>query len=311
MLDIDPAKVVRKGRLQPGRMFLVDTAQGRIVDDAEIKAEPGRRAPLRPVAGRRSGGSRGSAAAADAHPPARVGGDPSAAVRLHQRGAAAHRGPHGPGRGRSRVGSMGNDAALAALSDRPRLLYDYFTQLFAQVTNPPLDAIREELVTSCRSRLGPETQPARPHAGVVPADHPALPGDRQRRPGQVALRQRARGDAGIQGLRHRRALRRHRRGRRRCTTPSRRSAAGSASPSPWAPTSSSCPTATPTPPWPPSRRCFSRRPSTSIWCGRRRGPGWVWWSRRATPVRCTTWRSSSASGPRPSIPIWPSRRSTT
>ena len=62
------------------------------------------------------------------------------------------------------IGSMGNDAALASLSDRPRLLFDYFTQLFAQVTNPPLDAIREELVTSARSRLGPEANLLAPTA---------------------------------------------------------------------------------------------------------------------------------------------------
>ena len=58
--------------------------------------------------------------------------------------------------GEEPIGSMGTDTALAVLSDRPRLLYDYFKQLFAQVTNPPLDAIREELVTSMESTLGPE-----------------------------------------------------------------------------------------------------------------------------------------------------------
>jgi glutamate synthase (NADPH/NADH) large chain len=154
VLPIDPKTVVRKGRLQPGRMFLVDTGQGRIVDDGEIKA----------------------ALAAD-HPygqwleqqveledlPPRVMLTPQhASVVTHQRlfGYTSEElrliiGPMAS-TGAEPVGSMGNDAALAALSERPRLLYDYFTQLFAQVTNPPLDAIREELVTASRSKLGPE-----------------------------------------------------------------------------------------------------------------------------------------------------------
>ena len=83
---------------------------------------------------------------------------------------------------------MGNDAPLAAISERPRQLYDYFTQLFAQVTNPPLDAIREELVTSLQSQLGPEQQPARRRPGQLPHDRGAVPGARQRRPGQDRAR---------------------------------------------------------------------------------------------------------------------------
>ena len=155
VLDIDPAKVVRKGRLQPGRMFLVDTAQGRIVDDDEIKtslaaAEPygqwlaegqlqlddlPMRMMLTPqhasvVTHQRLFGYTNEELRLLVAPMARLGTEP--------------------------IGSMGNDAALASLSEKPRLLYDYFTQMFAQVTNPPLDAIREELVTSGRSRLGPE-----------------------------------------------------------------------------------------------------------------------------------------------------------
>ena len=72
--------------------------------------------------------------------------------------------------GEEPVGSMGNDAALAVLSDRPRLLYDYFAQLFAQVTNPPLDAIREKLVTSMESTIGPEGNLLKPTPRVLPAD---------------------------------------------------------------------------------------------------------------------------------------------
>jgi glutamate synthase (NADPH) large chain len=156
VLDIDPATVVRKGRLQPGRMFLVDTAQGRIVDDAEIKAALADEHPY---------GDWLAAGQIDLEdlPPRMMLTPQHASVVTHQRlfgytneelrlivGPMARTGA-------DPIGSMGNDAALAGLSDKPRVLYDYFTQLFAQVTNPPLDAIREELVTSSRSRLGPET----------------------------------------------------------------------------------------------------------------------------------------------------------
>ncbi|HEY5250203.1 MAG TPA: glutamate synthase large subunit [Acidimicrobiales bacterium] len=155
VLDIDPAKVVRKGRLQPGRMFLVDTAQGRIVDDAEIKATL---AAEHPYGQWLADGQ----LELDDLPPRLMLTPQHASVVTHQRlfGYTNEElrvivAPMAKV-GMEPTGSMGNDAALASLSDRPRLLYDYFTQLFAQVTNPPLDAIREELVTSGRSRLGPE-----------------------------------------------------------------------------------------------------------------------------------------------------------
>ncbi|HVC70569.1 MAG TPA: glutamate synthase large subunit [Acidimicrobiales bacterium] len=155
VLDIDPAKVVRKGRLQPGRMFLVDTAQGRIVDDDEIKADLAAEHPYGQwlAEGQQQ---------LDDLPPRLMLTPQHASVVTHQRlfgytneelrllVAPMAR------LGTEPIGSMGNDAALPSLSDKPRLLYDYFTQMFAQVTNPPLDAIREELVTSGRSRLGPE-----------------------------------------------------------------------------------------------------------------------------------------------------------
>ena len=97
------------------------------------------------------------------------------------------------------LGSMGTDTPIAPLSTRPRLLYDYFHQLFAQVTNPPLDAIREELVTSLPSTIGPEAQPARPGPGELPADRAAVPGDRQRRAGEDPLHRRGRRPARLQG----------------------------------------------------------------------------------------------------------------
>jgi len=154
VLDLDPATVVRKGRLQPGRMFLVDTAQGRIVDDDEIKAALAAEHPYDEWLSQQ--------VELEDLPPRVMLTPQHASVVTHQRlfGYSTEElrlivGPMAA-TGAEPVGSMGNDAALAALSDRPRLLYDYFTQLFAQVTNPPLDAIREELVTASRSRLGPE-----------------------------------------------------------------------------------------------------------------------------------------------------------
>src|SRR5215469_410384 len=159
VLDLDPATVVRKGRLQPGRIFLADTAAGRIIEDEEVKSQLAAEHPYRDWldAGLlhldglpdRAGDKdlaryRGQTLATRQQlfgyteeelrvilaPMARTGGEP--------------------------LGSMGTDTPVAALSDRPRLIFDYFTQLFAQVTNPPLDAIREELVTSLASTTGPE-----------------------------------------------------------------------------------------------------------------------------------------------------------
>ncbi|MBO0894124.1 MAG: glutamate synthase subunit alpha, partial [Acidimicrobiales bacterium] len=153
--EIDPARVVEKGRLQPGRMFLVDTAKGRIVSDDEIKAELAAEHPYGEWL------SAGQVAFEDL-PPRRTLVPQHGSVTIHQRlfGYTTEElrmilAPMAKN-GEEPVGSMGNDAPLAVLSGRPRLLYDYFTQLFAQVTNPALDAIREQLVTSLFSRLGPE-----------------------------------------------------------------------------------------------------------------------------------------------------------
>jgi len=163
VLDIDPARVVRKGRLQPGRMFLVDTAQGRIVDDDEIKAQL---ASVHPYAQWLEDGQ----ITLDELPPRVMLTPQHASVVTHQRlfGYTNEElrlilAPMARTGGEP-LGSMGQDAAIAVLSERPRLLFDYFTQMFAQVTNPPLDAIREELVTSSRSKLGPEGNVLEPTA---------------------------------------------------------------------------------------------------------------------------------------------------
>jgi glutamate synthase (NADPH/NADH) large chain len=156
VLDLDPARVVRKGRLQPGRMFLADLAEHRIVEDGEIKARLAAEAPYDEWlhAGRLH---------LDALPEREHIVHTHASVTRRQQTfgyteeelrllvAPMSR------TGAEPIGSMGTDTPVAVLSERPRLLFDYFSQLFAQVTNPPLDALREELVTSLAGAIGPET----------------------------------------------------------------------------------------------------------------------------------------------------------
>ena len=152
---IDPGTVVRKGRLQPGRMFLVDTTKGRIVDDDEIKAELVAMQPWGEWL--REGMVSLTTLPAREHV-------------VHSRDSVLRRqqvfgwtnedlklivAPMARS-GAEPIGSMGTDTPIAVLSTRPRLLFDYFQQLFAQVTNPPLDAIREEVVTSVGTSVGPE-----------------------------------------------------------------------------------------------------------------------------------------------------------
>ena len=155
VLDIDPARIVRKGRLQPGKMFLVDTVGGRIIEDDEIKRDL---AAAEPYGDWLDKGR------------VRIEQLPEREHVVHPHESVARRqqvfgytdeelrvviAPMAQ-TGAEAIGSMGTDTPIAVLSDRPRLLFDYFQQLFAQVTNPPLDAIREELVTSLGSSIGPE-----------------------------------------------------------------------------------------------------------------------------------------------------------
>ncbi|MEU8704532.1 glutamate synthase large subunit [Streptomyces sp. NPDC048565] len=154
VLDIDPAKVVRKGRLQPGRMFLVDTAEHRIIEDDEIKASLAAEKPYEEWL------ETGEIALEDLPEREHIVHTHASVTRRQQTFGYTEEelrvlvAPMARTAGEP-LGSMGTDSPIAALSERPRLLFDYFTQLFAQVTNPPLDAIREELVTSLRSTLGP------------------------------------------------------------------------------------------------------------------------------------------------------------
>jgi glutamate synthase (ferredoxin) len=156
VLDIPADQVVRKGRLQPGRMFLVDTEQGRIIEDEEIKREVSRAHPYREWLNQHL------VHLSDLPEAPKVEG-PDHETLLQRQIAFGY--TYEDERvvitpmakdGVEAIGSMGNDAALAVLSNKPRLLYDYFKQLFAQVTNPPIDSIREEIVTSAETRLGSE-----------------------------------------------------------------------------------------------------------------------------------------------------------
>ncbi|MEU1823878.1 glutamate synthase large subunit [Streptomyces abikoensis] len=155
VLDIDPAKVVRKGRLQPGKMFLVDTEAHRIIEDDEIKAALAAEQPYQEWL------EAGLIDLADLPEREHIVHTHASVTRRQQTFGYTEEelrvilAPMAKS-GAEPIGSMGTDSPIAALSERPRLLFDYFTQLFAQVTNPPLDAIREELVTSLISSLGPQ-----------------------------------------------------------------------------------------------------------------------------------------------------------
>ncbi|HET6615847.1 MAG TPA: glutamate synthase large subunit, partial [Dehalococcoidia bacterium] len=155
VVDVNPARVVKKGRLQPGRMFLVDTSLGRIVDDDEIKDALAREHPYEEWC------EQELVHLSDL--PDREHRVPShqSVIRRQMTFGYTHEelkllvAPMAK-LGSEAIGSMGTDTPIAVLSERSRLLFDYFQQLFAQVTNPPLDAIREELVTSLASTIGAE-----------------------------------------------------------------------------------------------------------------------------------------------------------
>ena len=156
VLDIPPAKIRQRGRLQPGRMFLVSLEEGRIIGDEELKRKLSARQPY----GQWLKENKVELAdlpdtpAADRPAPAeltrqqRAFGYTTEELRLLTTPLAVN--------AYEAVGSMGNDAPLAVLSEKNQLLFNYFKQLFAQVTNPPLDAIREELVTSLEAFIGCE-----------------------------------------------------------------------------------------------------------------------------------------------------------
>ncbi|WP_028635899.1 glutamate synthase large subunit [Nocardioides sp. URHA0032] len=179
VLDIDPATVVRKGRLQPGRMFLVDTDEHRIIEDEEIKSELAAEHPYDEWLH-----------AGLIH----LGDVPEREHIVHTHASVTRRQQvfgyteeelrilltPMANTGGEPLGSMGTDTPIAALSEKPRLLFDYFSQLFAQVTNPPLDAIREELVTSLAGTIGPEAnllEPAPASCRMVELPFPVISND--------------------------------------------------------------------------------------------------------------------------------------
>lgn len=179
ILDIQPENVIRKGRLQPGKMFLVDTNAGRIIEDEEVKSE---------------------LAQADLYQEwveeqlVYLDDIPAREHIIHTHDSVVRRQqifgyteeelrivlqPMAKSAGEA-LGSMGTDTPLAVLSDRPRLLFEYFKQLFAQVTNPPLDAIREEIVTSLASSMGKERnilEPTAEHARQIILPFPVIDND--------------------------------------------------------------------------------------------------------------------------------------
>ncbi len=156
VLDIPPENVSYKGRLEPGRMFLVDTDAGRIIDDEEIKDGMAGRQPYRTWL-------KNNLKSFDDLPATDSSTKSDTSTLLTRQQAFGYSiedleiiiGPMAVA-GKEPTGSMGDDTPSAILSKRPRLIYDYFKQLFAQVTNPPLDAMREELVTSLTTNIGPE-----------------------------------------------------------------------------------------------------------------------------------------------------------
>jgi glutamate synthase (NADPH/NADH) large chain len=154
VIDVEPSKVVKKGRVSPGKMFLVDTDAGRIIDDEEVKAEVAAANPW-------AAWLKDNLIDLKDLPEREHVVHTAASVNIRQRtfGYTTEElrillGPMAR-TGAEPLGAMGSDTPVAVLSKRPRLLFDYFVQSFAQVTNPPLDAIREELVTSLTCAIGP------------------------------------------------------------------------------------------------------------------------------------------------------------
>ena len=154
VLPIKPEKVIKKGRLQPGKMFLIDFDKGKMIPDEEIKSEIVEQSPyelwndkiveLETLKTKEDTTS----VREDLIARMRAFGYTTETMQFMLMPLVSEL--------RDPLGSMGNDAALACLSDKPRLLYDYFKQLFAQVTNPAIDSIREEVIMSLECLIGPE-----------------------------------------------------------------------------------------------------------------------------------------------------------
>jgi glutamate synthase (NADPH/NADH) large chain len=183
VVDVDPANVKAKGRLQPGKMFLVDFEQGRLIPDEELKEDFAQRQPYGKWL------TQNRIELNDLHPENENHGFKSSTLleRMQAFGYTAEtmnfmllplvKVEKDP------IGSMGNDSCLAVLSDKPRMLYDYFRQLFAQVTNPAIDSIREEVIMSLECYIGPELnllESTPKHAHRLRLPHPILSNEQLR-----------------------------------------------------------------------------------------------------------------------------------
>ncbi len=178
VIDIDPENVKSKGRLQPGKMFLVDFYEGRIIDDEELKESIAAKRPYKQWLDEQAihlkelpAGTVPEDAVNDDELIHKMKAFGFTIETLHFMLLPMLYAKKDP------IGSMGDDAALACLSDKPRMLYDYFKQLFAQVTNPPIDSIRENVIMSLQCFIGPEgnlleTTPEQCHRMIIP--HPIL-----------------------------------------------------------------------------------------------------------------------------------------
>ncbi|MEZ3160205.1 glutamate synthase large subunit [Microbacterium sp. BWT-B31] len=202
VLDFAPERIKRRGRLRPGHMFLVDTSQRRVIEDDEIKQTLSQLEPWQAWL------DEGRVRLAELPEREHIV-HPIASITRRQRtfGYTEEEvkillGPMGQ-HGTEPLGAMGSDTPVAVLSERPRLLFDYFTQQFAQVTNPPLDSIREEVVTSLGTSLGPEPNllAAGPrHTRQVILDFPVIDNDELAKIQHIDTSLRGRSSVTVRGL---------------------------------------------------------------------------------------------------------------
>lgn len=177
VLPVDPANVAIKGRLQPGRMFLIDFEKGRLIPDSELKDDFATRRPYAEWLNNQKIELSEIPRVEDGH-----GFDPETLIPRMQAFGYTVETMHFMllpmvTEARDPLGSMGNDAALACLSEKSRMIYDYFKQLFAQITNPAIDSIREEVVMSLECFIGPEgnlLETTEEHAHRLKLPHPIL-----------------------------------------------------------------------------------------------------------------------------------------
>ena len=154
VLPVNTKNVLKKGRLQPGKMFLIDFEKGRLIPDEEIKKQVSSQHPYGEWNGNQIvklkdlKAEKTSDSIPDLIPKMQAFGYTTETLEFMLLPLVSEL--------RDPLGSMGNDAALACLSDKPRMIYDYFKQLFAQITNPPIDSIREEVIMSLECLIGPE-----------------------------------------------------------------------------------------------------------------------------------------------------------